>query len=413
MNRNPTPRFELTPAQARVLHLAAQGLAHKPRKKATPATIEQTVARMQMLQIDTIHVVARSPYLVLFSRLGDYPMAWLNQLLEAGRLAECWAHEACFVSAADYPLHHAARPLREGHWAMRRAQRVYAEHPRAMRKLLGQVRKHGPVRSADFTRARRPATGWWDWKPEKSWLEAWFALGELMVARRDGFQRVYDVSERVRARHVAVEPVSGADARRQMLERSVHALGVTTARWMADYFRLPRVTRDELDELCASGDVLPVHVRGWEQTAYVHRAHVDLLQRIASGRLRASHTTLLSPFDPVIWDRTRVQELFGFQYRLECYVPAGRRRYGYFVLPILHRGQLVGRLDAKAHRNDGVFDVRAIYLEADVDASAGLVAALARAITACAQWHATPRVRVGNGQPRDFLRQLRAALRGA
>lgn len=414
MNRTSAPVFELTPRQARVLHLAAQGLAHKPRQKATPALVEQTIARMQMLQIDTIHVVARSPYLVLFSRLGDYPMVWLNQLLETGRLAECWAHEASFVSAADYPLHRAARPLRIGHWAARRAQRVYAKHPEAMHELLEHVREHGPMRSADFSRARRQATGWWDWKPEKSWLEAWFALGDLMVTRRDGFQRVYDLSERVRAQHAAAAaPASSEAARRQMLERSVLALGITTIRWIADYFRLARVTRDELDELCATGEVLPVSVRGWDQMAYTHRAHADLIRRIASGRLRASHTTLLSPFDPVIWDRTRVQELFDFEYRLECYVPAARRRYGYFVLPILHRGRLVGRLDAKAHRGEGVFDVRAIYLESGVHASDGLIDAVIRAIRACAQWHSTPRVRVGYGEPQDFLRRLRAGLRRA
>lgn len=401
----------LTPTQARILHLAAQGLVHKPHTKATPQSLEQTIARMQLLQIDTIHVVARSPYLVLFSRLGHYPAAWLDALLAEGRLAECWAHEACFIAAADYPLHQAARPLREKHWAVRRARRVMAGDTDGMHRLLAHVRQHGPVRSADFKRRRSAESGWWDWKPEKNWLEAWFALGELMVARRDGFQRVYDLAERVRARHPAGDaPASPSEARRQMLARSVRGLGIAKLSWVADYFRLPRATREELDALCADGKLMRVDIRGWREVAYVHRAHADLLERVAAGRVRAGHTTLLSPFDPVVWDRRRVRELFGFEYVLECYVPAARRRHGYFVLPILHRGHLVGRLDAKAHRHEGVMEVRSIHLESGVEPSATLISSLARAIAQFARWHDTPTVRVLAGQPPALLPRLRAEL---
>lgn len=401
----------LTPAQARVLHLAAQGLVHKPRLKATPQIVEQAIGQMQLLQIDTIHVVARSPYFVLFSRLGHYPMAWLDELLAAGRLIECWAHEACFVPAADYPLHRAALPLRNNHWAVRRAQRMATDYPDAMQRLLAYVREHGSVRSADFKRRGSKANGWWDWKLEKRCLEAWFALGELMVLRRDRFQRVYDLTERVRTRHPdGPAPESAAHARRQMLARSVHALGIAKSSWVADYFRLTRVTRDELDNLCDHGELMRVVVRGWDQIAYVHRAHSDLLKRVAAGRIRASRTTLLSPFDPVVWDRRRAREMFGFAYTLECYVPASRRRYGYFVLPILHRGQLVGRLDAKAHRREGVFDIRSIHLEQTVKLSSSLVAALARAITQCAHWHGTPTVSVQTGQPDVLVVRLRAEV---
>jgi len=401
----------LTPAQARVLHLAAQGLVHVPRKKATREAVEWAIGRMQMLQIDTIHVVARSPYLVLFSRLGGYPMGWLDELLAAGRLAECWAHEACFVHAADYPLHRASRPLRQQHWAMRRAHKMAADCPDGMHRLLQHVREHGAVRSADFKNGRRAETGWWDWKPEKRWLEAWFALGELMVARRERFQRVYDLADRVCARHPAGrEPVSAAQARRDMLLRSIHALGIARAHWIADYFRLARVTRSELDDLCADGEVMRVEVRGWDKPAYVHRAHAELLERAAAGRLRAGHTTLLSPFDPVVWDRRRVRELFGFDYTLECYLPAGRRRYGYFVLPILHRGHLVGRLDAKAHRRHGMFEVRSIHLEPGVAVSTTLVAALAQAISRCARWHDTPDVQIRAGYPHTLSARLHAQL---
>lgn len=407
--RRVSPVPELTPAQARMLHLAAQGLLHTPRAKPTPQTLVQAIRRMQLLQIDTIHVVARSPYLVLFSRLGPYPMAWLDELLAAGELAECWAHEACFVVARDIPLHRAAMPLRQGHWAMRRARRMLAEHAGEMQQLLDHVRTRGPVRSTDFQRHRRGAGGWWDWKPEKRWLEALFALGELMVSRRENFQRVYDVSGRVRASHApGPTPASSAQARRWMLARSVYALGIAKAHWIADYFRLARVTRDELDALCADGELVRVEVRGWERPAYVHHDHADLLARAAAGRLRATRTTLLSPFDPVVWDRRRARELFGFDYALECYVPAPRRRYGYFVLPILHRGRLVGRLDAKAHRRAGVFEIRSLHMQPGIGMSEGLAAALARAVAQCAHWHGTPVVDSGKGTARLWAKHLEA-----
>src|SRR5699024_6791696 len=239
----------------------------------------------------------------------------------------------------------------------------------------------------------------------------WFALGALMVRRRDRFQRVYDLSERVRADQPPGTAVATpARARRQMLARAVRALGVARAHWVADYFRLARVGGDELQALCASGELLPVRVTGWSQPAYVHRAHADVLARAAAGRLRASHSTLLSPFDPVVWDRRRSRELFAFDYRLECYVPAARRRYGYFVLPVLHRGRLVGRLDAKAHRAAGRLGVNAVYLQPGVKVTAVLAAALAQMIVGCARWHATPAVAICAAQPAALLTPLRAAL---
>src|SRR5699024_7316836 len=189
--------------------------------------VEQAIARMQMLQIDSIHVVARSPYLVLFSRLGNYSPAWLDELLAAGRLAECWAHEASIVPAVDHELHRRAQSLRHKHWAMQRARRVQAAHPQAMQAVLARIKNDGPLRSVDFKRPRRAGTGWWDWKVEKRCLEAWFALGVLMVCRRERFQRVYDLSARVRAgQPPGVAVVSAAQARRHMIGRAVRALGV-------------------------------------------------------------------------------------------------------------------------------------------------------------------------------------------
>ena len=410
----------LSIAQARLLQLFAQGLLQPLRRKARRSDVVTAIERMRLLQIDTIHVVARSPYLTLHARLGDYPMVWLEEALAQGQLAECWAHEACFISAADMAWHRGGHDQRMHHWAHRHAARMHREQRADMDALLAGIRTSGPVRAADFARkegAGKP--GWWEWKPEKRWLEAWFALGELMVTRRENFQRVYDLSTNVLARlDPPFDPAAGARSAADMRERfivdSVRALGVTPADWIADYFRLkPKVTDRELAPLLASGELLAVPVQGWATPGYVHRDHADALDKAQHGRLRATHTALLSPFDPLVWDRTRVLAMFDFEYTLECYTPAAKRRYGYFVLPILHRGRLIGRLDAKAHRNEGVFEIKALFLEPGVEPDFVLVEALATTIADTARWHGTPEIRLSRTQPAALAKVLRAVWRVA
>lgn len=409
----------LSVTQAQRLHLVAQGLLHRPRSRAQPSDVVTAIARMKLLQIDSIHVVARSPYLVLHSRLGNYDPQWLDDALEAGKLAECWAHEACFVPASDIAFHQAWRMQRSAHWAYKHADRMHREHREGMDGLLTHIRHAGAARAADFESEQRGAGGWWSWKPEKRWLEAWFALGELMVTRRERFQRVYDLAERVQAK---LDPpldrqqlaFDHAMLRRRFIVDSVRALGITQARWIADYYRLkPTVTDKELAPLVEEGELLAVQVAGWDVPAYVHRDHTDALEQAAQGQLRGTHTTLLSPFDPVVWDRTRAQAMFGFEYTIECYVPAPKRRYGYYVLPILHRGRLIGRLDAKAHRREGVFEIKALFLEPGVEPSNRLLADVAKAVHASAQWHGTPEVRLARSRPASVAAALRALWRGA
>ena len=416
MNDQITPAVgALSVQQARNLHLAAQGLLRPPRARATRKRLLAAIERMQLLQIDTIHVVARSPYLVLFSRLGDYPARWLEEALASGRIFECWAHEACFAPIADYGLHRHDSNARENHWASKHAQRMHRDHRAGMDSVLEHVREHGAVKSSDFERPRRGGAGWWGWKDEKRWLEALFALGELMIVRRENFQRVYDLTERVidRLGLAPVAAMSAAEIRREHLLRGVRALGIAQARWIADYFRSGKRHKDaDLQIHVDSGELLRVAVKGWDECAYVHRDHADLLARARRGRLLATHTTLLSPFDPVVWDRARASAMFGFDYTLECYTPAPKRRYGYFVLPILRRGRLVGRLDAKAHRATGTFEVKKLFVEPAVNADGALLSDIAAAIRACAEWHATPQVLVRRVDPKDLLTPLRDALLG-
>jgi uncharacterized protein len=407
------PTGLLSVQQARNLHLAAQGLLRPPRARATRKRLLAAIERMQLLQIDTIHVVARSPYLVLFSRLGSYPARWLDEALARGKIFECWAHEACFAPTADYALHRHDANARANHWASKHAQRMHRDHRAGMDSVLAHVRAHGAVKSSDFERARQGGAGWWGWKDEKRWLEALFALGELMIDRRENFQRVYDLTERVieRLQLQRVVALTAVEIRREHVLRAVRALGIAQARWIADYFRSGRKHTDaDLQRYVDSGELLRVAVRGWEASGYVHRDHAGLLDRAQLGRLRATHTALLSPFDPVVWDRARASAMFGFDYTLECYTPAPKRRYGYFVLPILRRGRLAGRLDAKAYRVEGMFEIKKIFLEPGIKIDDALVADMAGAIQASADWHETPRVVVRRSDPKELAVRLREAL---
>jgi uncharacterized protein YcaQ len=391
----------------RHLHLAAQGLLVRPRARATRRSVLTAVERMRLLQIDSIHVVARSPYLVLHSRIGHYEPRWLDELLGRGEIFETWSHEASFVPSRHYPWHRVHLTEMSRHWSARSAQRVLESRAEALAELLAHVRRHGAVQSSDFERPEgEKGGGWWGWKDEKRLLEAGFALGELMVTRRVRFQRFYDLTSRVVAKlkpRPAPEEPAPEEVRRRFILDTVRCLGLTRARWIADYFRLRgQVTEAELQPFVEAGELLRVEVAGWPAPGYVHRDHLALLEAARADRLRATHTALLSPFDPVVWDRTRALEIFGFDYRIECYTPAAKRVYGYFVLPILHRGRLVGRLDAKAHRAAGQFEVKALFLEPGVRVTGTLVTEIARAIQESAQWHACPRVELGTAVPKDF-----------
>ncbi|WP_448945783.1 DNA glycosylase AlkZ-like family protein, partial [Klebsiella michiganensis] len=190
------PVLSLSLKEARHLHLAAQGLLKKPRRRAKPGDILQTIKQMSLLQIDTINVVARSPYLVLFSRLGHYPQRWLDEALRAGELMEYWAHEACFLPRCDFSLvrHRMLTPDKMG-WKYHKAWMT--EHAESIQALLAHIAENGPVRSADFEHPRKGASGWWEWKPHKRHLEGLFTAGEVMVIERRNFQRVYDLTQRV------------------------------------------------------------------------------------------------------------------------------------------------------------------------------------------------------------------------
>ncbi|MDF7761163.1 winged helix-turn-helix domain-containing protein [Kosakonia cowanii] len=384
------PQLSLT--AARHLHLAAQGLLRKPSRRAKPDDIISTIRRMSLLQIDTINIVARSPYLVLFSRLGAFEPHWLDDALRNGELMEYWAHEACFLPREDFALvrHRMLAPDKMG-WKYRQAW--MHEHAAEIEQLIAHIEAHGPVRSADFQHPRKGASGWWEWKPHKRHLEGLFTAGKVMVIERRNFQRVYDLTQRVMPHWDDVRDLlSQEQAEAIMLEKSARSLGLFRAQWLADYYRLrrPAVT-EALAQMQEAQTILPVNVEGLGP-AWLHTSLLPLLEQALADKLTATHSAVLSPFDPLVWDRKRAEQLFDFSYRLECYTPAPKRQYGYFVLPLLHRGRLVGRMDAKMHRKTGVLEVIALFLEEGVAPSLQLERDLQRAITDFARWQGARRI---------------------
>jgi uncharacterized protein YcaQ len=402
--------LRLTLGAARTLMLAAQGLHRPPTVTATKNSILDAVRRMGALQIDTIHVVARSPYLVLWSRLGSYEARWLEELLSDGALFEYWSHEACFLPIEDYPLYR-HRMLDPSSLGWKYPQEWATAHQEEIQRVHTFIRQRGPLRSVDFAGNGQRQGGWWGWKPEKRALETLFTMGELMVARRQNFQRVYDLRERVLPIWDDTQLPPRKDGQRALILKVVRALGVTTAAWVADYFRTRKQDTNPLVvELAQEEKLLTAQVKGWDSPAYIHPDNREIAEQAAGNALRSQLTTLLSPFDPLVWDRTRTREMFNFDYTLECYTPAAKRRYGYFTLPILHRGALIGRLDPKAHRQDGYLEIKAFHLEPEVRVTDKLVADVATTLRACAAWHGTPEVVIRYSDPPQVASLLQRAI---
>lgn len=379
--------LSLETAQALALH--AQGLLHPYPLAATQEDVLAAIDHIALLQIDTINVVARSPYMALFSRLGSYNPAWLDELLAEGRIFEYWAHAACFIPMDQYPYH---RRMMLEKARLRYYVNWYKDHKADADAVMQYIVEHGAVRSADFERKDGRHGAWWDWKVEKDALEYWFASGELMIARRQKFQRVYDLRERIYPAWSDDRAATLEEAVRFFTLRSVQALGIAKLEWIADYYRLLKgQVNQAVEELLADGQLVTVNVEGWPEPALITQATQALLTK-GSGSLIPTHTTLLSPFDALIWDRKRTRELFQFDFSIECYLPAAKRKYGYYLLPVLDRGRLVARLDAKAHRKEGRFEIRAFYWEPGVPLDEKRFAAVQLAIQRCADWHGTPEV---------------------
>ena len=343
--------------------LAAQGFTDRRPVAPNARALARVVDRLGLFQIDSINIVARAHYVPLFSRIGPYPPALLDRAYGRAprRLFEYWAHEASLVRVDLQPALRFRMASADGAWG--NMKRIAKEQPEVIKWVLGEVRDRGPLtaREIELDVPEQGRKHWgWNWSIVKIALEWLFYTGEVTSARRNSaFERVYDLPERVLPPDVLATPTPEPDAAHRTLVRvAAQAHGVATEQCLRDYFRLkPAPTKAAIADLVDAGELLPVEIAGWRRPAYLHRdARVP-------RRIRAR--SLVSPFDPLVFERSRTEVLFDFRYRIEIYVPAAKRIHGYYVLPFLLGDRLAARVDLKADRQRGRLVVKAAHLEAE------------------------------------------------
>ena len=394
----------LTNAQAKRIALGAQGFADgRPTGRVDRRHLRRVLDRIGLLQIDSVNVLVRSQELPLFARLGPHPRTLLHDATSAGELFEYWVHEASLVPTDHYQLHR---------WRMSEPfpwpgfRRRMDEQREYIEQVYQRVVEEGPLVAGDL-KARVGKKGtWWDHDDGKIALEALFYVGRITARRRpNDFARVYDLTERmIPADVLARPPLPAHEARKELLVLAAKHHGIGTLKDLADYHRLaPTKCKQPLAELVEEGRLVPVTVREWKAPAYLHPD--------ARPRRRINARALLSPFDPVVWNRERALRLFGFHYRIEIYTPAPKRQFGYYVLPFLLGDEIVGRVDLKADRANRALLVQAAWTEPGADRQE-VAAALLDELHLMAAWLELDRVEVsGRGDLGPQLLRIARAVK--
>jgi hypothetical protein len=362
------PRAALPLRAVTTLFLERQHLARPRSRPLTAARLVRFVEDVGGLQMDSINVLERAHYLTLWSRFGPYDRVRLDRLVYGRRLLfEYWAHAACLVPTSMLPwwrramLDYRSRHTGWSGWLRR--------NPKLVTQVKAAVESNGPMANGDFAarRARGGKGGWWSWQPFQHALHHLWMTGALTVHSRRHFQKRFDLLERAVPAVVGVEPVTAEEFARWHIERSLHALGAATDADLAGYLTFPRfmsaARRVALSAMLTRGEIQEVPVEGARVRWLALTRDLPALARAACNRTPSRGTTLLAPFDSLLWYRDRVARLFGFEYRIEVYTPGDRRVHGYYTLPILHDGALIGRVDAKTYRAEGRLEVRHVHFE--------------------------------------------------
>ncbi|TXN31146.1 winged helix-turn-helix domain-containing protein [Lacisediminihabitans profunda] len=349
----------LTAAQARRIALAAQGFGRPRPASVGTRQLNSAIDRLGLLQLDSVNVFERSHYLPLFARLGAYDRGQLDALTFArkGRYIEYWAHEAAIIPVESWPLFR---------WKMAALRARYSSiaggwvesNPTMLDWLRAELAEKGPLAASQIEHDAGARKGpWWGWSEVKTGLEYLFMFGEVVTAGRTRFERTYALADAVLPSHILDAEVPKDEAIRRLMSVSAAAHGIGTLSDLADYFRLKQEpAKAAVRDLVDSGELIPVTVAGWNRPAWLHRD--------ARMPRRIETTALLSPFDPVVWQRGRAERMFGFHYRIEIYTPPAKRVFGYYTLPLLVDDRLVGRVDLKSDRQNRVLRVQAAWTEA-------------------------------------------------
>ena len=373
---------ELTIVEARSLALAAQGF-DKPRSKSKSSTADavEVIKKLGVIQIDSVNVLVRSQELPLFSRLGDHDRNAINKATAQSKIFEYWGHEAAILPVEIQPLFrwkmNAARTGKIKHWGL---TSFYADNKAFVKRILKHVETNGSVTARELSTRTEKKSSWWDWDEAKTALEYLFLTGQLMArGRGTDFARIYDLTERVLPPKIFNLPTpTENDSRKQLLVRAAKAQGVATLSDLADYYRQKTaVTKPLVNELVEQGELRAVTVAGWQEKAFVHR-NAKLPKELHA-------TALLSPFDSLVWCRPRNERLFDFHYRIEIYTPKEKRKFGYYVLPFMLNGDLVGRVDLKADRTNAKLLVQSVHTEKGIK-RASINDALRDELRALANW---------------------------
>jgi hypothetical protein len=413
------------------LFIERQHLDRPRGRRLTAASLARFAEDAGGIQLDSINVVERAHHLTLWNRFGPYDRRTLERLAYRRRvLFEYWAHAACLV-----PTGHLApwrRAMMEYSLRSRGWSGWLKKHGRLLAEVEAVIRAEGPLSNLDFTRrapptGRRRAGGWWNWKPATHALDYLWMSGRTMVHSRRHFQKRFDLAERVIPAVTGLAPPPREDFLTWHVRRSLHAMGAATYPDLRMYLSFPRMTvterRRALEAMVASGDVVEIAVTGTRGPWYALAADLPALARAGRRRAASRGSALLAPFDSFLWNRERTARLFGFDYRVEVYTPGHKRVHGYYSLPILHDGHLIGRLDPKTHREERRLEVRAIHLErwfargtpppaaawGAVDRDAAL-AGIAGALKSLATFVGADQVTIGRVFPAAFAARMRRAL---
>jgi uncharacterized protein len=402
--------MRITRKTARRLMLHAQGLDEPWDLPPGSAGAAQAIERLGYVQIDTIYIVERAHHHVLWTRQRDYHPEQLHELLTVERkVFEYWTHAASYLPMSRYRYYLSAmRAARR----RERTRQLMAEHAEVIAHVRQRIRAEGPLSAADFEAPEGFTSGWWQRKPAKVALDLLFNTGELMIHERRNFQRVYDLAERVLPAdadgdQIVREP-DPDEARRFMAREVLRTRGLADDRHLRGWLTKAAFART-MSELVEAGEALEIEVEGDDGRRYY--ALADAMERASTDDGHAEpRLHILSPFDNLIIHRPPIDRLFGFAYRLECYLPQAKRRYGYFCLPVLWGDRLMARIDAKADRAEGTLLVRSLILEPDVERDDALLAALAEGLADLARFNGCQRVLVERTDPATLLDPLAALL---
>lgn len=346
----PISPLPLTKKEARNIILAAHGFDKNKPFGTGPSSISNVVQHLGYVQIDTISVVERAHHHILWSRIPGYKAEWLHQAqIKSRSVFEYWSHAAAYLPMQDFrysiPVMEAFRSKKD---------RWPKSHRNEMKRILDRIRGEGPVMSRHFESDHKGGT-WWDWKPEKWALQRLYQEGLLMVSHRDGFQRVYDLPEKIIPAHVDISTPGWREYYTHLIQSTLHAQGIASR---SELIHLRHIDHDKfdlvLDELLEARKIVPLKIEGMK-AMYTMAYYLDPFIRISN------HVSILSPFDNLVIWRNRLKGVFDFDYTLECYLPAHKREYGYFCLPVLQKDKFIGRLDVKADRKTKTLEIKKAF----------------------------------------------------